>query len=458
MNKNIHVVFNLIKCRKYQVEELFTPSSSASVNYIARNDIDRQLYSEMTTPGKQIIVFGHSGSGKTSSVRNMLRRHNYKFIKTHCESKTTFEQLILNAFDELDSFVVSEKSHQKSRIIRGELAAEYVSIKSCIGKETEDRVTYSRIVPPQLTPQKLARFMGEANIVWLIEDFHKVSENEKRRIADIIKIFVDNANDYPLSKIICIGACESAHELLQLDPNLSTRVSEISVPLLHDEEIKQIIENGFKLLNITLCDNLVKNLVYYADRLGASAHQMCLDICSKEDIKKTSCRKRKLEDKSFQAAIDSFINRRSDTLKTIYEVVTKDSLGWYILKTFSNKDSGGLSTEDIVKTINKNKKKLEFSKDDVISKLEELMSPQFNIIYYNRNTEKYALSTPFWHRFLRVQLNIEASRHKNIKKNKMIETIKQTDSDLIQQIVDNQILRYMEDLTKINIGKYYYRD
>ena len=84
--------------------------------------------------------------------------------------------------------------------------------------------------------------MGEGEIVWLIEDFHKVSSEEKVRIADVIKIFVDNANDYSSSKIICIGACQSAHELIKLDPNLRTRVSEVSVPLLKDEEIKKSLK------------------------------------------------------------------------------------------------------------------------------------------------------------------------------------------------------------------------
>lgn len=35
----------------------------------------------METPGKQLIVYGHSGSGKTSSVRNMLNKKNLKYIR-----------------------------------------------------------------------------------------------------------------------------------------------------------------------------------------------------------------------------------------------------------------------------------------------------------------------------------------------------------------------------------------
>ena len=400
----------------------------------------------MSTPGKQIIVFGPSGSGKTSSVRNLLRKNNYKFIRTHCESNTTFEQLILNAFDELDIFMISGKTRKQSATLKGDLASEYNNIKASISavKSNEESNTYSRLLPPQLTPQKLARFMGEGKIVWLIEDFHKVSTTEKTRIADVMKIFVDNANDYPVSKIICIGACQSAHELLQLDPNLRARVSEVSVPLLRDEEIKSIITNGFELLNICPSQSLVDKLIYYSDRLGTFAHQMCMDICKGEKVFQTSSKKKNISDSSFQYAIDGFISRSSDTFKSVYEAAVKNELGWYILRTFSRNEMCKLSLDDICRRVNSERPR--FSKEDIANKLEELMSPGFNIIYYNNNSEKYALSTPFWHRFLRLQFSIESSTTKLNKKNKRNTHLKLIASDGKYKIVDESMFDLLEKL------------
>lgn len=37
-----------------------------------------------------------------------------------------------------------------------------------------------RILPPRLTSQKLAKFLGEIDAVWIIEDFHKVPNEEKK--------------------------------------------------------------------------------------------------------------------------------------------------------------------------------------------------------------------------------------------------------------------------------------
>ena len=429
-----------------KLEEIFTPAKAAEINYIERKEIDSLLSSEMSTPGKQIIVFGHSGSGKTSSVRNLLKKNHYEFIRTHCESCTTFEQLILNAFDQLDKYVISGKSCKQALKFNNNLGAEYKNIKASIGVETthEECNTYSRLLPPQLTPQKLAQFMGEGEIVWIIEDFHKVSPKEKVRIADVIKIFVDNVNDYPISKIICIGACESAHELIKLNPNLKTRVSEVSVPLLKDEEIKRIIENGFSLLNVVPSTSLVEKLVYYSDRLGTYAHQMCMDICKGEGIAHTTFKKHHIDDKSFHYAVDGFIKRSSDTLKSIYEAAVKNELGWYILKTFSNNVMDKLSLDEIYKMVNRGKGS--FNREQIKEKLEELMSPSFDIIYYNSNSEKYAVSTPFWHRFLRLQFSIEKSEQDRKKKNSQNPNLQLISNDGKYQIVDESMYDFIQAL------------
>lgn len=238
--------------------------------------------------------------------------------------------------------------------------------------------------------------------------------------------------------------CQSAHELIKLDPNLRTRVSEISVPLLKDEEINKIIANGFSMLNVVPSQSLVDKLVYYSDKLGASAHQMCLDICKGEGITCKTLKKRNIDDNSFQYAVDGFIKRSSDTLKSIYEAAVKNELGWYILKTFSHNVMDKLSFEEICKRVNNGK--VTFEVTDIKEKLEELMSPSFSIIYYNLNSDKYALSTPFWHRFLRLQFSIEKSEQVRKKKNKNNPNLNLIAKDVKYQIVDESMLELIKKL------------
>ena len=84
-------------------------------------------------------------------------------------------------------------------------------------------------------------------------------------------------------------------------------------------------------------------MTYYSDRLGASAHQMCMDICKGKNISKTLLKKTYINDDYFKYAVDGFIKRSSDTFKSIYDAAVKNELGWYILKTFSHNAKGKLS-------------------------------------------------------------------------------------------------------------------
>lgn len=430
------------KLPEYEVNQVFT-ILQADVNYVKREEIDDFLSQEYLTPGKQLIVFGHSGGGKTTSVFKMLKTYNAKYIKTHCESQTTFEQLIVNAFAELGKYIVTEKSFSNAASMKGELSSEYLNIKAALESEiTEGESTsYAPLVPPQLTPQKLAEFMGEGNIVWIIEDFHKVSNDEKTRIADVIKIFVDNSNRYPKSKIVCIGACESAHELISLNPDLKDRVSEIKVPLLSNEEIKGIVTNGFSLLNISPSNELVEELVEYSDRIGSAAHQMCLDICNKNRIEKTSDDNIKLEQDQMEHAINGFIARHQDTLKTVYEKATVDPLGWYILKTISNNVNSKLPLQEITKIINKNHS---FPEQEIYKKILELTMYPYTILYTS-SSNKFGFSSPFWHRFIKVQLMIEEKKKKKKRGNNnsgnLVIDPKESD------IIDRELLSYLKKIS-----------
>ena len=84
----------------------------AKLTYVKRDIIEENLEKYLDLPGKQIVLYGHSGSGKTTLLRNKLREVNYNFIKTHCESNTTFNDILLQAFDELNRFYISEKNHK----------------------------------------------------------------------------------------------------------------------------------------------------------------------------------------------------------------------------------------------------------------------------------------------------------------------------------------------------------
>lgn len=401
--------------------EVFTPNTVAKLTYVKRDIIETDLEKYLSLPGKQIVIYGHSGSGKTTLLRNKLREVSQNYIRTHCENKTSFNDLLLQAFDELNRFYVSEKTTNKLYSISKELKAEYVGISSKVNTtytESEGQKNI-RIVPLQLTPQKLAQFLGEINCVWLIEDFHKVNDQEKLRIADVIKIFIDSANDYKEVKIICIGAVGTARELIELDTNLNNRVAELFVPLLTNEEIELIVDKGFLLLNVTIDKDLKNKIVYYSNNLASITHQICYDLFFHSGITKSKFFPKKLKSDSFKVAVNSYVRKNSDTFTKIYDTIICQKYGWNVLKTFEHLEKEFLSFEEIKQNIPNVKRP---NDEDLTNFLEQLGSAEYKeIVRLDRSSKKYSVASPFFKAFLKMKFALEKSEQKETmhrKKNK----------------------------------------
>ena len=84
-----------------------------------REEVNDKLVEALMTPGTQLVVYGYSGSGKSTLLRNKLRQIYEREITTRCTSSTSFDQLMLSAFDDLDSYYVTEKSDKKNKLHLG---------------------------------------------------------------------------------------------------------------------------------------------------------------------------------------------------------------------------------------------------------------------------------------------------------------------------------------------------
>lgn len=429
---------------QYNLENIFTSGSPADVNYVRRPKLENILLSNLKVKGRQIAVFGHSGSGKTTIVQKVLSEQNRSSIITPCSDDTSFDDLMLSAFDELNPYYLESASQSYSSKISSSLQSEYSSVKGSIGTEHTEATgsQFKRILPIQLTPKKLSDFLGEAHCCWIIEDFHKLKNEDRKKLANCLKVFVDQSINYPDMKIICIGVIGSVHELLQYDTNLNTRVAEIEIPLLSDDENRMLVENGCDLLNIKMDGKMVNDIISYSNRIGSVAHQMCYDICYKNNILNTQKHRTNLPYEKFADALQSYIESQSDRLHFLYEGAIKADIGWYILRTLANTGWDKVSLEGILKAVNQNHKHKHFSRFQVVEKLQELSLPEVGIVKFDSNANKYSLSSPFWGAFIKMQQRLEYTKSK--KKQTLIEN-----QQGIEAILHNMILQELQRIKQM---------
>ena len=401
--------------KNIKLKEIFTPTKNAKLTYINRDIVEDDLNRYLSIPGKQIFIYGHSGSGKTTLLRKKVFEKKINFITTPCRSDTTFEDLLLDAFDKLNTYYIKERSFVVENSISSELKSEIANIGSIIKQQKS--FSESRVVPYQINPQKLAHILGKTKTIWVIEDFHKLSEVHKKVVADTIKIFMDEANDYDDCKVICIGAVGSARELIELDNNLNNRVAELEVPLLNDNQIKKIIQKGFGILNIRMDDDLIEKIVYYSNNLASVTHQICYDICYDNNILVNKFFTRRLNENSFYNAVSSYVRKNSDTFTKIYDKILCKRFGWNILKVFEINEKDSLGFEEILSSIPKEKTP---NIDELKEYLTTLCSLEYKeIIRYDRDSEKYSLSSPFFKAYLKMKLALERTEIKMQKRKKI---------------------------------------
>jgi hypothetical protein len=306
---------------RHQIHDVFTPNRPARLTFVEREGINETLVYALTDPGRQVVVYGHSGSGKTTLLVNKLEQLYEAHITTRCVTHLTFEHLVLDAFDQLNPFYDDTASVTSKRSLSASLGAEYKVLKLQVAKALEEQKssTVKRFLPPTLTPQTLARLMGPLKVCWVLEDFHKLEEYEKRKLAQVMKLFMDEGDRNRYLKIVAIGAVDTAREVVECDPDMLRRVAEIHVPLMAEDEIREIITRGESLLNFKLSKTVRDGTVQYANGLASVCHDLCLKICQGIGLVETLDHKVEASDVNLEAAVERYLREMEDTLKKVFD-------------------------------------------------------------------------------------------------------------------------------------------
>jgi energy-coupling factor transporter ATP-binding protein EcfA2 len=395
----------------HDVYDVFTPTTQARLNFIDRPALADSLVDSLRTPGKQLVVFGESGSGKSTLIQKKLVELYEGQITTQCRSDTTFDQLITDAFDQLNPYYEDARSSSRGTTKSASLTNDYFVIKSKLEASTsnEESTSSVRALPLQLTAQRLGQFMGDKKVCWVIEDFHKVALQEKRRLAQTFKIFCDLASEYRFVKIIAIGATGTAREVVECDPEMSKRIAEIHVPLMSSDEIEQVLEGGERLLDFSLGETR-SVIALYSVGVASIAHQLALNMCTMSEIYSTSMAAgRVFSLADLQGALRKYISETSDTLKSHFDkalmrkrVVRFDN-GRMILTALANGELDGMSYSEIMAEVRK--VATDYPSGNLTTYLEQLQREEHGGVIRLDPDGKYRFIDPFHHLYAHLSLN-----------------------------------------------------
>lgn len=205
---------------KKELQEVFTINGIPQYTFVEPKEyID--LVVALKTPGRGIVIEGPSGIGKTTAT-----------VKAIQKTLNIDDILILTPRKKEDIDYIKELSSSKP---------------------------FGTIV---------------------IDDFHRLDDETKSSIADLLKVLADAGESH--SKLIILGINKAGENLISFGTDLNTRIEIITFGINSQEKIQELLEKGQKELNI--CLNINSELIIAANGSFYLAQMLAYYSCIESKI------------------------------------------------------------------------------------------------------------------------------------------------------------------------------
>jgi hypothetical protein len=396
----------------HAVYDVFTPDQPAKDNFVERLAINEELVDALLTPGRQLVVCGTAGSGKTTLIQNKLEQVFEGHVTTHCGAGMKISDLMVDAFDQLAPFYTAEKTERHKKAIAPSLRAGYLGIKAQLAGQMSKESEQKRrpVLSPRLTIRRLAAFLGEVAYPWVLDDFHLISRQERENLTEVMNIFADLARTYGRIKVVAVGVGERASRLVPCDARTARRIAEIRVPLMTSVEIETIVMQGEQLLNISMARNVKKNIMQYSGGDGGVCHRLALNSCLDAGVERTAAETVPIRTTNSDYALTQCFEKQFSTMKDLFEIALSQGRGakhdhYQLILTALAMDNTnlGLTKTDILTAIRD--REPSYAESNLIPHLVDLGTRQYGAtVGFDPVSQRYSFLNPLYKAVARALL------------------------------------------------------
>ncbi len=219
-----------------QLQDVFVLSGVPEYTFVQPVEYTRLLVA-LRTAGRSIVAEGPSGIGKTTAV-----------MKAISEAGLDEEVLLLS------------------------------------GRKADD-VAFIKDLPNQLP-------LGTV----LIDDFHRLPDNSKRSIADLMKTLADESVAH--SKLVVLGITNAGESLVAFGKDLANRIEVIPFEANPQSKIEQLLRQGEEALNVDI--NILDDIAKAAQGSFYIAQMLAYHTCLRSNLLEESRQKRAISE-SYEA-------------------------------------------------------------------------------------------------------------------------------------------------------------
>jgi hypothetical protein len=261
-------------------------SSIPKYTYVDRASLDGKL-TYILTCDRHVVIYGPSKQGKTSLRKKNLPEENCIIVQ--CTSSMTLIKLYLEILRQIGSEIPSEITKTMTLGAEGKLEASgKVGLPFVASVDTKGEGSVSGEYATESTSEivgvsseslgYIASEITRSKKRVIIEDFHYLPEEEKRKLAFDLKAFWD----YSVFLMI-IGVWSEQNLLTYYNGDLSGRVEEIDVQW-SNEELEQVLSKGEQVLNVIFDDKIRENVIKDANQNVGLLQRIAEKVCFENSI------------------------------------------------------------------------------------------------------------------------------------------------------------------------------
>jgi len=246
--------------------DVFTPSAPIDRQDLFAGRIPQlaAILEAVHSKGQHAIVFGERGVGKTSLVSMLGHVRDLRFdgmvpvSRVNCTGEDTFGELWRRAL------VVPGGSIKRQSI-------------GFASETTHVELRLAQALPDKASPGDVIDLLRKITvpIAFVFDEFDRAPTNVSKAFADTIKALSDHA---ALPTIVLVGVGENVQALLAAHASVDRALVQIRMPRMEPDELRKIIENAQKKIEIAFDKQASHRVVRLSQGLPHYVH--LLGLCS----------------------------------------------------------------------------------------------------------------------------------------------------------------------------------
>ncbi|QMS88649.1 hypothetical protein HUN01_13985 [Nostoc edaphicum CCNP1411] len=277
----------------YSADSVYGIARDLPLNYVKRQEVDHRLI-ENLTKNRHIVIYGSSKQGKTSLRKHCLDAEEY--INIQCSNRwelVDIHSAILKAVGYQITQSIKKTAAGKQKImasIEGGISLlNFFKGKGTVSGDAEKtKSTEITLESLELDAEDVNDIIAALKAVKfkkyiVLEDFHYLSTEAQKDFAVALKAFHE-ASEFCF---IIIGVWLEENRLIVYNGDLTGRVIAIDADKWNNKELRQVIDDGAKLLNIEFTEHFKNTLISESFNSVYIVQEVCAKACRESGVSET---------------------------------------------------------------------------------------------------------------------------------------------------------------------------